>query len=601
MQWQYSPYVLLLLILAATSAIFVIMAWRRRSLPGAVPLAILGLAAGVWQAGYALELLSDNEPTKVLWAKAQYLGIAAAPTAWLAVALQYTGRGHWLTRRNLLLLAIVPVTTVLLAWTNEAHGLIWSDISLETSDSLLWLVLDHGAWFWAFGWYSYLLLVLGIVLIAAELIHSQRRYWGQTAALIVSALVPWMTNWSFAVGLTPVEYLDLTPVVFAISLLVLLWAFVYAGLLDIVPIAKQLVIDNMNNGVIVLDVLGRIVDWNLAGQRILGRTGVVIGSPFGQVWPDRPDLIQQSADAKTRYVELSLETPDDLRHYEVSVLPVLDRHDRLTGRTVSLTDITERKRVEDERRAMEVKALVQSKLATLGEVAPGIAHEINQPLTYISTMIQATLEDFDLKDVDEERVMHRLSESRKYVGRISEIIDHLRTFGSDEGEMTRVDLGAVLDNTQLILGRWLRQRNVALDRYSEEGLPLVRGNAIQLEQVFIDLIQNAADALSRKRKDARIIVTMASLPQRDQVQVKFSDNGPGIAPQLVERVFLPFFTKSEVHEGTGLGLAIVHGIVQAHGGTIACESTLNMGTTFTITPPAEEGHDADSRRADRLP
>ena len=246
MQWQNSPYVWLLLIAGAASAIFVIMALRRRSYPGALPLAILGFAAGVWQVGYALELLGDDEGTKILLAKVQYLGIAVIPTAWLAVALQYTGRGNLLTRRNLTLLTIVPIATVCLAWTNEDHGFIWSEVSLEASDALLWLVLDHGAWFWAFGGYSYLLLILGIALIAADLFTSQRRYWGQAAALIVSALVPWMTNWSFAVDLTPAAHLDLTPLAFAISLLVLFWAFTYAGLLDIVPIAKQLVIDNMN-------------------------------------------------------------------------------------------------------------------------------------------------------------------------------------------------------------------------------------------------------------------------------------------------------------------------------------------------------------------
>ena len=226
MEWQDNPYFLLWLSTAFVSAIFVLIAWSRRSAPGAVPLGLLALAAGVWQFGYAFELMGDDQDIKVLWAKLQYPGIAVIPTAWLAVALQYTGRGHWLTRRVLVLLAVMPLTTIILAWTNESHGLIWSDISVKSNNSLLFLILDHGAWFWIFTAYSYLLMLLGIALVFDAVFHSSRHYWAQGTALAVAALAPWMTNWAFAVGLNPVTHLDLTPAAFAVSGLVLVWALI---------------------------------------------------------------------------------------------------------------------------------------------------------------------------------------------------------------------------------------------------------------------------------------------------------------------------------------------------------------------------------------
>ena len=130
---------------------------------------------------------------------------------------------------------------------------------------------------------------------------------------------------------------------------------------------------------------------------------------------------------------------------------VVKRTQELADANSRLTDeMAARARSEKERQTLEVNALAQSKLATLGEVATGVAHEINQPLTYIDTMIQTTKEDFELKDVDEQRVVHRLIESRKYVGRINEIIDHLRTFGrDDEDELAPVDLSVVVDNALL--------------------------------------------------------------------------------------------------------------------------------------------------------
>lgn len=155
------PYFILLLIAGALSLSLAFFAWRRRTSPGATPLVFLMVAAAVSQIGYAFELASSEESTKVLWAKVEYLGIVTVPTAWVAFTLEYTRRGHWLTRRNLALLATVPVVTLLLAWTNEAHSLIWKDVRLESTGSFSVAEFVHGGWFWAFGAYSYLLLVLG--------------------------------------------------------------------------------------------------------------------------------------------------------------------------------------------------------------------------------------------------------------------------------------------------------------------------------------------------------------------------------------------------------------------------------------------------------
>ena len=165
MNFEYSPYVVLLSIGAAIAGVLAYFAFRRWHSPGAKPLVVLSIAASVWSLGYALELGSNVESTKVLWAKAQYPGIVTIPTAWLAVTLDYTGRRKWLAPRYLVLGAVLPFATLLLAWTNEAHGLIWSNISLSASGSLLVLDLEHGGAFWAYSAYSYILLSILCVLL----------------------------------------------------------------------------------------------------------------------------------------------------------------------------------------------------------------------------------------------------------------------------------------------------------------------------------------------------------------------------------------------------------------------------------------------------
>jgi C4-dicarboxylate-specific signal transduction histidine kinase len=269
------------------------------------------------------------------------------------------------------------------------------------------------------------------------------------------------------------------------------------------------------------------------------------------------------------------------------VSPVFDGRSRLVGHLILLQDSTDRQRAEAERRTLEIKALAQSKLATLGEVATGVAHEINQPLTYINTTIQALQEDLRLNDLRQESAHKRLTESLRQVKRITDIVQHLRTFGrADDVDMKAVQLRDVLNDTMLLLGEHLRHRNIEVERRVDEGLPMVEGNASQLEQVLINLFQNSAYALGDNPNAPKISVDMAAYND-STVRIVFSDNGTGIAPVHMDRIFEPFFTTRAVGEGTGLGLSIVYGIIQDHRGTISCESEHAKGTTFTITLPTD--------------
>jgi len=246
-----------------------------------------------------------------------------------------------------------------------------------------------------------------------------------------------------------------------------------------------------------------------------------------------------------------------------------------------LEEMEERKRAEEERRQLEVKALAQSKLATIGQVATGLAHEINQPLTYISTITQVVQEDIRLGEIDHQRFTQQLSECYRQVGRIIKIVQHLRAFGrADEMEMGPVSVEDVVDNAMLLMGERLRLSDVHLESSIVDDLPRIRGNAYQLEQVFINFFQNSLDAVEGRTSGAEITISASVAGQL--VRVQFSDNGVGIPPEHIDHIFDPFFTTKPVGEGTGLGLSVVYGIIRDHGGTIACSTELGKGTTFVI-------------------
>ena len=199
MGWQPTSYSLLLALASVMAAVLAVYARSRRGTPGAREVALLLLAVFVWYAAYAAESASAGLALKVFLAKVEYLGIASAPLAWFAFALAYTGRGRWLTRRNLALLAVIPAVTLLLVATNEAHGLVWSSTALEGS----FLVVEHGAWFWVFWIYSYSMLVLGTYFLVSMLARSPGIYRRQGAALLVAVAAPWVGNGMYVLGLNP--------------------------------------------------------------------------------------------------------------------------------------------------------------------------------------------------------------------------------------------------------------------------------------------------------------------------------------------------------------------------------------------------------------
>src|SRR5439155_3207620 len=206
MHWRFTPYVVPLVIATIISVWLVLVAWRRRSMPGAIPFGLLMLGVAEWSLTYAVELLSPDLPTKLFWDNATWLGSGIVPAAWLAFALHYTDRGRWLRHRIVVLLAMQPLVTQLLVWTNGIHGLVSSDVRLVSSASFSTLIFTNGLWFWVTIAYSYLLTLLGALLLGRFIqmhIRSASLYRGQASALLIAAVAPWAANLFTLSGLSP--------------------------------------------------------------------------------------------------------------------------------------------------------------------------------------------------------------------------------------------------------------------------------------------------------------------------------------------------------------------------------------------------------------
>src|SRR5467141_4393024 len=243
----------------------------------------------------------------------------------------------------------------------------------------------------------------------------------------------------------------------------------------------------------------------------------------------------------------------------------------------------EMQRREQELRDKQEQLVQAGKLATLGELTTGVAHELNNPLNNTGLFVGNAVDLIELGVADKGQIVRELRQAMQQVSKATQIISHLRTFGR-AAPVSRepIPLRQVIERALSLVQEQLRlhEIEVTLDLGQEE--PMVVGNPIQLEQVFINLLTNARDAvLDSPRKAIRISASVGAAA----VEIAFVDSGHGIPSGLEGRIFDPFFTTKEVGKGTGLGLSITYGIVKEHGGTISVVSAPGEGATFLIHLP----------------
>ena len=240
-------------------------------------------------------------------------------------------------------------------------------------------------------------------------------------------------------------------------------------------------------------------------------------------------------------------------------------------------------RREQELRDKQEQLVQAGKLATLGELTTGVAHELNNPLNNIGLFMGNALDLIGLGVTDKEHIARELQNAMRQVRKATEIISHLRTFGR-VAPVSRelVSMNQVIGRALSLMQEELRLREIEVELDVSARHAVVMGNPIQLEQVLINLLTNARDALV---ESPRKVIHIACEVRDRVVDLAFSDTGPGIPEGLERRIFDPFFTTKEVGRGTGLGLSITYGIIKEHGGTIAVANRPGEGAAFLIRLP----------------
>jgi len=347
MAYRFTLNMLPLIVAAAISGALAWYTWRNRKTPGAAPFSALMILLFQWGLSYILQLAATDLQTKILWANITFIGVVATPVAWLTFALEYTGRRMWMDRRRLILLSILPLATLVIIFTNESHHLFRASQALASKGGFLLLNTTNGPWFWVHAAYTYALIMIGLVLIIRALLRWPAAYRGQMILILLSTLTPLIANFVTIFQLLPI-LIDLTPFAFAVTGVGMAYALFRHRLLDIAPLARDLVIDGMKDGMIVLDANARIVDVNPAAQTILGFASgrPLIGTPIAEVLSRWPAMIERYRNISEAEDEIAFGEGEAQRWFELDLSSLRDEDQALIGQVVTVRDVTQRKRAE---------------------------------------------------------------------------------------------------------------------------------------------------------------------------------------------------------------------------------------------------------------
>ncbi len=548
MIWQQTPYTVPLIIASALSIALSLYIVVRRPSPRIKVGVLIVLANSEWMLTYALELASADLATKVFWDKVQFLGVVTVPTAWLGYILYYTGHEKWLTRRSLVLLPVIPFITLLLTFTNEHHWLIWTSYTLDTSGPFSVLHNTYGLWLWIFIGYAYILILIGASLLIKMFIHSRSLYRWQTGTLLFSALIPLIASALVAFGLNPSEYLDLTPFFFIPTNVIVGLSVAYFRLEDIVPLAREIVIESMSDSVIVVDAQNRIVDVNPSAEQLAGSASShLIGNPLELAWPDVFRQIELGINTGKKIL---LDHAQEKRVYDVSISSLADWSGRSVGQVIVLRDITERKQSE------EIRASLKEKEVLLRE----IHHRVKNNMQIMSSLL--SLQSRHIKD---KKYAEMLKESQNRIKSMALV--HEKLYQSEN--LAKINFGEYIE--PLVQGL---VRSYGVDaakvgvKIEVEDVSLSIDASIPCGLIINELVSNALKHAFSNKREGEIKITFHSVG--DNVELIVSDNGIGI-PDTID-----FKTTHSL----GLHLVTILAEDQLEG-----EITLDKseGTTFTIT------------------
>ncbi len=417
MNINYLPLFLSLFLTASVG----IYAWLHRQGPGIKTFAYVTLAELSWSVGYFFELSSRDLGAKIFWDDFQFIGSMFTPLLLLIFAYEYTGHEKSLSRNTRKLLAVIPAVFLLFLYTNAFHGLVRTPTArIVTSKPFDVLLYDFTPVMWVSFIYSYLMYIVATVLFVRNLFRQHRLFRTQTLLIIMGFVFPFVGSIPGMAGFIIFGQRDITPFTFGLANLIYAWGLFRYGLFEITPIARDAVMEFMNDAAIVVDVQSRVVDINPAALYGMQTTAnQVIGNSVSQLFSDRPDIVNLFQQEEPIKEDILYIAPDGHEFVLDSfVSPLRDHNNKIIGRLLVARDITEQREVEAELRKAyddlegrvqlrtaeleQANQELEGKNAELERFTYTVSHDLKSPLVTISGYLGYLKQDIE-KQLNEIR------------------------------------------------------------------------------------------------------------------------------------------------------------------------------------------------------
>ena len=576
---------------------------RRQQVSGADEFSWYVLATFLFTFFNSLELLSNTFETKLIWGNLRFVISLFISLAFLNFAVVFTKRKKVLAKKLWIVLIVVALFLVVLLYTDSYHHLFYPEGSITISSPYTNLNYEITPAGWSFIVYTYVLGLWGLLLLISSLFETRKQFRSQILAIIFSVILPIIGN---VLSLSRVEllgHLDLTHILTAVGSSIIAFALFRYGLFDIVPVARDMLIEKMQDIVLVYDNQTRILDANPAALSFLDLDEQkIIGKAAVEVFPNWRNIEQQLNDSYGNSLELVIERDSVQNYLSVMITELLDDKGKSAGVLAIARNITEKKLAEIKINDYyeQLKSLNQElefaneELHELDqlkdEFVANVSHELRSPMTNIRLF-------HEILQLQPERVSEFIDTLSRESERLADLIDSLLTLSHmDQGilvlEKMEFDLVKLVEEYVNDRDSLARKKDLTLDFSGDEKIMSVQADRKRIGQVFSILLTNS---LNYTPGGGDVLVRVNNKTEGDEDWVGFcvQDTGLGISLEDQERIFERFYRGSSGYKskvsGTGLGLAIAKEIVDLHGGKIILESTgvPGEGANFSVWLPQE--------------
>jgi PAS domain S-box-containing protein len=533
---------------------------------------MLGIA--VWAIGYGIELNCSTLGDMQFWSNVQCLGISFLPLFWIIFVIKFIGKNNWLTIPLVVLLFIEPVLTLFFKW-NPASHLVFKNISIDLVNQMPMLHFTPGLWYYVHTIYFYTLLSVGMFLLISRFKNTHGLFKRQNIILILGISIPWVIHITYLFNLRPLRHIDLTPVSFILTSFIVGLGFLRYKLFDLIPIAREKVIEVLSEGILVIDSLNRIIDLNPEMVCILGdKNRRWVGKNFNGIFNEIDFTQSVSLVEASQNIEVTLEINNKRHYYSVKINPIFEKKGCLSGKVLLFRDITERKES-----LLKLESLNQLK----DRLFSIIAHDLRSPLLSLMDILNLVGEGM----VTDEEFKTFLPKIAKNIGYTSGLVENLLYWSKSQLsgmviDTTHVDIYAMSEMTLEAFADMVAGKGLNVSNQITSGT-FVLCDKHMLQAVFRNLITNAIKFCRPGDK-----INIACNVEGGYATIKVSDTGIGISNENQAKLFASqtFTTMGTINEkGTGLGLLLCKDFVEKNKGEIWVESVLNQGSTFYFSLP----------------